>query len=324
MDTLLKLINASVLAGTPLLLGTIGETLTQKSGNMNLGVEGMMFIGAAFGLGASWYAEGLIGNGGALAALIGVLVAFLMGAFSALIYAFLTISLRANQNVTGLTLTIFGTGLGNFVGEFLAGKAGGFVAVSEQTKRIFGNVNFGPLSKIPVVGKAFFQYNWMVYFAIVLAIIVAYFLNRTRKGLNLRAVGEDPGTADASGINVAKNRYIATVIGGGICAIGGLYISMVTCDGVWVHNSVSGYGWLAVALVIFSTWSPARALYSALIFGCFTIMRYYVVIPGLSIQIYDMLPYAATIIVLIITSIRQSKEHAKPKGTGENYFREDR
>ena len=169
-----------------------------------------------------------------------------------------------------------------------------------------------------------FQYNWMVYFTIIIALVMSLFLNKTRKGLNLRAVGEDPATADAAGLSVVRYRYLATVIGGGICALGGLYISMVTCSGVWVHNSVSGYGWLAVALVIFATWSPLRGLYAGLIFGGLTIMRMYIPIPGIPIQIYDMLPYFATILVLIITSIKQIKEHSKPEGTGENYFREER
>ena len=324
MNIILNLINAAVLAGTPLLLGTLGEILTEKSGNLNLGVEGIMFIGAAGGLGASWYAEKIVGKGGMTPMLIGVIAAFIFGALAALIFAFLTISLKANQNVTGLTLTIFGTGLGNFIGEFLGIKAGGFVAVTDSTKNLYNNINLGSLAKMPILGKILFQYNWMVYFTIIIALAMSFFLNKTRKGLNLRAVGEDPATADAAGLSVVRYRYLATVIGGGICALGGLYISMVTCSGVWVHNSVSGYGWLAVALVIFATWSPLRGLYAGLIFGGLTIMRMYIPIPGIPIQIYDMLPYFATILVLIITSIKQIKEHSKPEGTGENYFREER
>lgn len=146
------------------------------------------------------------------------------------------------------------------------------------------------------------------------------FFNRTRVGLNLRAVGEDPATADAAGINTTVYKYMATVIGGGICGIGGMYMSMVTTSGVWVHNCVSGYGWLAVALVIFATWSPARGMLVALVFGGLTIMRMYINIPGLPAQIYDMFPYIATILVLVITSMRRSKEHAQPKSCGTELF----
>ena len=325
MDIVFNLLTVAVLAGTPLLLGTLGEILTEKSGNLNLGVEGMMFMGAIAGIAGSWFTEQWFSGGGFAAAFVGLITSFLAGCLGALIYAFLTITLRANQNVTGLTLTIFGTGFGNFFGELLGKKAGNFVAVTTETKNAFaGAMNFGPLSKIPVIGQLLFQYNWLVYLSIILAIAMAWFLNKTRTGLNLRAVGESPATADAAGINVAKYKYAATIIGGGICGIAGMYISMVTCSGVWVHNCVNGYGWLAVALVIFSTWSPSRALLCGLIFGGLKILRLYVSIPGVATQIYDMLPYIATILVLIITSIRQSKELAQPKSCGLNYFREDR
>jgi ABC-type uncharacterized transport system permease subunit len=324
MDNFVKFINAAVLAGTPLLLGTLGEILTEKSGNLNLGVEGMMFMGAISGLAGAWFAEQWFNWSGVPAALIALLISFVAGAFGALMYAFLTVTLRANQNVTGLTLAIFGTGFGNFFGELLGKRAGGFVTVTAHTKDAFANLNFGPLSKIPVIGRLFFSYNWLVYFAVIVAIALHLFLKHTRRGLNLRSVGESPATADAAGINVNLYKYLATIIGGGICGIGGMYMTMVTTNGVWVHDTVKGYGWLAVALVIFSTWSTARALYCGLIFGALTIIRLYVPIPGLAQQIYDMLPYAATIVVLIATSIRQSKEFAQPKSAGINYFREER
>lgn len=329
MNLLINILTAAVLAGTPLLLGTLGEILTEKSGNMNLGVEGMMFMGAIAGLsGAYYYEQGVIKAGGTpsgiMAALVALFASFLVGAFGALIYAFLTISLRANQNVTGLTLTIFGTGFGNFFGEYVGIKAGGYVAVGDTVKSAFASIKIPFLSEIPVIGRLFFRYNWIVYFAIIVAIVMAYFFKKTRVGLNLRAVGENPATADAAGINVTKYKYLATVIGGGICGIGGMYMSMVTTSGVWVHNCVSGYGWLAVALVIFAAWSPARALIAALVFGGLTILRLYLPIPGVPMQIYDMLPYAATILVLIFTSIRQSKENVMPKSCGLNYFREER
>jgi simple sugar transport system permease protein len=329
MDVLINFANAAVLAGTPLLLGTLGNIVTSKSGNLNLGVEGMMFMGAITGLlGAFLYEQAMAAAGieaiGFISAFVALVVSFAAGGFGALIYGFLTITLRANQNVTGLVLTIFGTGFANFFGEFAGLRAGGYVAVSSVTKGAFAPLSIPFLSDIPVLGPLFFQYNWMVYFALAVALIMAFFLFKTRVGLKLRAVGEDPAAADAAGISVSKYRYLATVIGGGICGIGGMYMSMVTTSGVWVHGCVTGYGWLAVALVIFATWSPVRGVLMAALFGGLMIVRFYIVVPGLPIQIYEMLPYLATILVLIITSVRQSKKHAMPASTGLNYFREDR
>ena len=307
IEILASLFPAAVLAGTPLLLGALGEILTERAGNLNLGVEGMMFMGAISGLAGSYfYEQAVLSSGGTpngvLSAIIAMITSMLAGMLGALIYSFLTISLRANQNVTGLTLTIFGPGFGNFFGEYIGQKAGG--------------LRIPVLSELPAVGPLLFNYNWLVYLAILLAVFLSWFLTRSRVGLNLRAVGEDPATADAVGINVTLYKYAATVIGGGICGIGGMYMSMVTTSGVWVHGCVSGYGWLAVALVIFSTWRPFRGMVVALIFG--------VSIPGLPAQIYDMLPYAATILVLVVTSMRSSREHAQPKSCGLNYFREER
>ncbi len=328
MDNLINLFNAAVLAGTPLLLGTLGNILTSKSGNLNLGVEGMMFMGAVSGLaGAYYYEQWAVAAFGAasglIASLAALFAAFLTGAFGALIYAFLTVTLRADQNVTGLTLAIFGTGFGNFFGEFMGIKASGYVAVGQTVKAAFSNLRIPVLSDIPYVGRLLFQYNWIVYFAIAVALLMAWFLGRARAGLNLRAVGENPATADAAGINVTRYKYMATVVGGGICGVGGMYMVMVTCSGVWVHNCVNGYGWLAVALVIFAAWSPAQALLAALIFGGLSILRMYVPL-GIPMQIYDMLPYVATVLVLILTSIRQSRERSQPAACGVNYFREER
>ena len=329
LEILGSLFPAAVLAGTPLLLGALGEILTERAGNLNLGVEGMMFMGAISGLAGSYfYEQAVLSSGGTpsgvISALIALITSMLAGMLGALIYSFLTISLRANQNVTGLTLTIFGTGFGNFFGEYIGQKAGGYVAVSSVTKAAFSGLHIPVLSDLPVLGSLLFSYNWLVYLAVLLAMLMSWFFARSRVGLNLRAVGEDPATADAVGINVTLYKYAATVIGGGICGIGGMYMSMVTTSGVWVHGCVTGYGWLAVALVIFATWRPFRGMVVALIFGGLTIMRMYVSIPGLPAQIYDMLPYAATILVLVVTSMRSSREHAQPRSCGLNYFREER
>jgi simple sugar transport system permease protein len=324
MTSLINLLNAAVLAGTPLLLASCGEILTEKSGSLNLGVEGMMYMGAIAGLAGAWYVEQWMGHGGIVAVLVAIIFAFLCGALGGLIYAVLTVSLRANQNVTGLTLAIFGTGFGRFFGEVLGHKAGGYVTVGAETKALYGRINFGKLSEIPVIGTLFFKYNWVVYFALLLAVIMSWFFTKTRKGLSLRAVGESPATADSAGINVTRYRYLAAIIGGGMCGLGGMYMSMVDQKGIWVHDCISGYGWLAIALVIFATWNPLRAIYASIIFGGLTVMYMYLPIKGLPVPIYRMFPYFATILVLIFTSIRQIKEHAQPAGTGLNYFREER
>ena len=327
MDTFINFFTAAVLAGTPLLFGTLGEILTEKSGNLNLGVEGMMFMGAVSGISTVFLLEVALGTemSGTMAVLLAIVGAFVMGAFGALIYSVLVVSLRTQQNVTGLALTIFGIGFGNFFGEFFGRFApwGGFISISESARSGFANLNIPVLSDIPILGPLLFNYNILVYLAVALAIIMAFFLNRTRMGLNLRAVGESPATADAASINVTRYKYLATCIGGGICGLGGMYIVMVTTRGVWVHNAVAGFGWIAVALVIFATWSPARALVGAFVFGGFTIMRFYVPL-GIPMQIYDQFPYIATILVLIFTSIRQIKEHSPPAQLGVNYFREER
>jgi len=232
--------------------------------------------------------------------------------------------MRTQQNVTGLALTIFGVGFGNFFGELMGRRSTtGFVSISAAAREGFASLQIPVLSDIPVLGPLLFSYNILVYLAILIAVAMTIFLNLTRWGLNLRAVGENPATADAASINVSRYKYMATCIGGGICGIGGMYIAMVTTSGVWVHNAVYGFGWISVALVIFATWSPSRALLGSLIFGGLTIMRFYVPL-GIPMQIYDTFPYIATILVLIVTSIRQIKEHSPPAHVGLNYFREER
>lgn len=319
-----KLFVAAILAGTPLLFGTVGEILTEKSGNLNLGVEGIMFMGGVAGLAGAYYYEQLVVNPiGWLSIVIAIVCAFICGAFGALLYGILTISFHANQNVTGLALTIFGTGFGNFFGEVMGNASGAsYVAVSSVTKLAFSNGIPG-LSSVPILGPLFFSYNIMVYLAIFIAISIGWFLNRTRTGLNLRAIGENPATADATGINVVRYKYISTCVGGGICALGGLYIVMVTCSGVWVNNCISGYGWLALALVIFATWNPLRAMLCALVFGILSVMRLYIPL-GIPMQIYDIFPYITTVIVLVAVSFKRSRENQPPASLGNAFFREER
>lgn len=318
MDMFINFLVAAVLAGTPLLFGTVGEIINEKAGHLNLGVEGMMAIGACAGFMAGYRSDSLI---------IAVIAAFLAGAAGALIYALLTVTFMADQNVTGLTLTIFGCGISNFIGEYnISRSETGNLKLPEHITSQIRNLDIPVLSDIPVVGKLLFSYNIFVYFGVVIAIIVFIYLNKTKSGLNLRTIGENPAAADAVGIHVARNKYTSLLIGGGICGIGGAYCSMIICGGVWISDSVNGLGWISVALVIFAAWSPLKAIGGSLVFGAFSVLKYYMPksIITLPNAFYDMLPFLITALILVITSVRKNKGRAQPASCGINYFREER
>lgn len=326
MNSIITLIFNAFLNGTPLMFGTMGEVLTEKSGNMNLGVEGMMYMGGAVGLAGAFYYEKLAGAGanGPVAVMIAILLAFLAGALGALIFSFLTISLRANQNVTGLALAIFGTGFGQFIGEYMRTTEGGYVAISNDLKTFFQSSPFPQVMQdIPVAGKLIFGQNIFVYLGIIIAVVMSIFINKTRFGLNLRAIGESPATADAAGINVTRYKYLATVIGGGISAIGGMVYIMTIAGCVWNHEGLAGEGWLAVALVIFCLWRPLNTIWGSALFGALMILYLRVQLPIPS-EIYKILPYIVTVAVLIFTSLRKKRENQPPESLGQSYFREDR
>lgn len=315
MDFFVNFFVAAVLAGTPLLFGILGEIINEKAGHLNLGVEGMMSIGAVGGFVVGYWTDNLV---------FALIAAFVTGMLGALIYAVLTVTFMADQNVTGLTLTIFGIGFSNFVGDFVREKSGSTsLKLPEGILDSLGKVEIPFLTDIPVLGKLLFNYNIFVYLGVAAAILCAIYLHRTKAGLNVRAVGENPAAADAAGIPVTKLKYLNLMLGGGLCGIGGAYCSMIICNGVWVTSCVNGLGWIAVALVIFATWNPNRAILAALVFGGFSVLKYYVpqVIPS---SIFDMIPFLMMIVVLVVTSIRFSKENAQPKSCGVNYFREER
>ena len=325
--TLLALFVAAVQNGTPLLFGTAGEILTEKSGNLNLGVEGMMYMGGALGLAGAFYYEKIAGANanGVVAVLLAIAFSFLAGAVGALIYSVITISLRANQNVTGLALAIFGTGVGQFIGEYMRTREGGFVAISNELKTYFHNSPFPDfLRELPVLGPLLFNHNVFVYLGVVMAAVMAWFLKKSRGGLHLRAVGESPATADAAGINVTRHKYLATIIGGGISAIGGMVYIMTIAGCVWNHEGLSGEGWLAVALVIFCLWRPVNSIWGSILFGALTILYVRLPLAFVPNQLYKILPYVMTVIVLIFTSMRNSKDKQPPASLGLPYFREDR
>ena len=318
----------AVAQGIPLMLGSTGETLTQKSGNLNLGVEGIMFMGGALGLGGVYYYEKLSSSpNGFVAILVGIFFAFLAGAIASLIFSFLTITLRANQNVTGLALSIFGTGIGQFIGEYMRVSENGYISVSNMLKGYFQNSPFPKgLQDIPVVGGILFGNSFFFYLAVACAVALYWYLNKTRSGLYLRSVGESPATADAAGINVTRYQYLATCIGAGISGMGGLYYTMDYIKGTWANDStIEALGWLAVALVIFATWRPMNAIWGAYLFGGLTWLYFYV--PNLtrsSQELFKMLPYLVTIAVLILISMRKKRENQPPAHLGLPYFREER
>ena len=318
----------AVAQGVPLMLGSTGETLTQKSGNLNLGLPGVMYVGAICGVIGSFMYE----NSGAemncfLAVGIPVLCCLFGSLLMGLLYCFLTVTLRANQNVTGLAMTTFGVGFGNFFGGSLIRLTDSEVpsiALSATSSYFKTSLPFA--ENLGWFGDLFLSYGALTYIAIIIALICSYFLKRTRSGLNLRAVGEDPATADAAGINVTMYKYRATCIGCMIAGLGGLYYVMDYASGIWSNDAFGDRGWLAIALVIFTMWRPAVGVLASILFGGLYIL--YLFIPSgtnLAVkELYKMLPYLVTIAVLIIVSLKKSRENQPPAHLGLSYFREER
>ncbi|MDD3959388.1 ABC transporter permease [Candidatus Saccharibacteria bacterium] len=302
-----------------LLLGTLGELLTERAGHLNLGVEGMMLLGGAIGYYAAVTTESLP------LALIAACLGSGMGAF---MYGFLTVTLRVNQNVTGLALTMFGMGLANAVGSKVAGTS---TPVSIQAYFEYQPFHIkNPANElIAYIDRAFLSHDLYVYLTILLAIVMTIFLFRSREGLALRLTGENAAAADASGIKVTRIKYMYIVIGGMLCGLGGLYLPLVQ-QGSWTDTITAGQGWLVVALVIFVRWHPIKAIFGSFVFGALSILGYSVQLnttlakmPIFNQFIMSMFPYILTIIVLVITSARK-KAWGGPAEIGHAYFREDR
>ena len=313
--------------GIPLLFGATGETLTEKSGNLNLGIPGIMYVGGICGVIGAFFYEQSGHMNGFLAVLIPLVCCLLGSLLMGLLYCFLTVTLRANQNVTGLAMTTFGVGFGNFFGGSLIKLTGSEVpsiALSATSAYFSRSLPFA--DKLGVVGKLFFSYGFLAYAAIILALVSSYVLKRTRVGLQLRAVGENPATADAAGIDIARYKFVATCVGSMIAGLGGLYYVMDYACGVWSNDAFGDRGWLAIALVIFTIWRPNVGILSSILFGGLYIL--YLFIPtgtNLAIkELYKMLPYVVTIVVLIVTSMRNKRENQPPESLGVPYFREER
>ncbi|MCR5088139.1 MAG: ABC transporter permease [Oscillospiraceae bacterium] len=329
MFDFISFIPRAVMQGVPLLLGSTGETLTEKSGNLNLGIPGIMYVGAISGvIGAFFYEQS---SGGEMNAFLGIAIPLLCSLLGSLLmgllYCLLTVTLRANQNVTGLALTTFGVGFGNFFGGSLIKLSGTDVPaiVLSRTSAYF-RASLPVAERLGWFGRIFLSYGFLAYFAVIVSLLAAYVLRHTRVGLHLRAVGESPTTADAAGINVAKYKYTATCLGSMIAGLGGLYYIMDYTSGIWSSDAFGDRGWLAIALVIFTVWRPNIGVLASFLFGGLYILHMYIP-SGMNLavkELYKMLPYVVTIIVLVLSSMRDKRENQPPASLGLAYFREER
>ena len=327
MFDFISFIPRAVVQGIPLLLGSTGETLTEKSGNLNLGIPGIMYVGAISGVIGSFFYEQSPNFAPLPAVLIPLGCCLLGSLLMGLLYCFLTVTLRANQNVTGLALTTFGVGFGNFFGGSLIKLSGSDLpsVILSATSNAF-RTSLPAAEKAGVFGKLLLSYGFLAYIAVIIALTAAYILNHTRVGLHLRAVGENPNTADAAGINVSKYKYVSTCAGSMIAGLGGLYYVMDYASGVWTNDAFGDRGWLAIALVIFTVWRPNVGVLASFLFGGLYILHMYIP-SGMNLavkELYKMLPYVVTIIVLVISSMRNKRENQPPASLGLAYFREER
>ena len=327
---MINLFISAIVFGTVILYGALGEILTEKSGNLNLGLPGVMYVGGISGvIGAFLYEQsmGSAGVNGFLAVLIPLVCCLLGSLLMGLLYCFLTVTLRANQNVTGLAMTTFGVGFGNFFGGSLIKISGADVpSIALSATSAYFSKKLPWADSLGWFGKIFLSYSFLAYGAIIIALVASYVLRRTRVGLYLRAVGENPATADAAGISITKYKYGATCIGSMIAGLGGLYYVMDYACGIWSNDAFGDRGWLAIALVIFTIWRPNVGILSSMLFGGLYIL--YLYLPtGTNLcvkELYKMLPYIVTIIVLVLTSMRNKREDQPPESLGQAYFREER
>ena len=309
-DTALVLtIAAAVGAAVPIALAGLGELLAERSGVLNLGLEGMMLVGAVVAF--------LVGDGTGslwLALVLGMAAA----AGLALVHAFLCVTLRANQIVSGLALVIFGTGLSTFVGKPVEGTP---LATDLRAVRL------GPLADLPVVGPVLFRQDPLVYATVVLAAVIAWYLDRTRPGLAVRAVGESPATADSTGLDVARIRYVHVVVGGALAGAGGAYLILAQVPAWSQDGTTSGLGWIALALVVFASWNPWRVLVGALLFGLARRANFFLQDAGVDVpaELLSMLPYVLTILVLVVWGSRDLRRRmGAPAALGLAFVRDER
>ena len=306
---------AAIGLGTPLIFATIGEIITERAGILNLGVQGMMLIGAVAGFWATFVTESLF---------LGVVVAVVAGAAFSTIHAFTSITLRVNQIVSGLALTLFGTGLASFLG-----RAGSDPLVGNPSKKVFESILTGGIADWPIVGPLIFGHDVLVYASWLVAVLASYYLFHTRMGLSLRAVGEDPASAESAGINVSRIRYIHVMVGGALAGLGGAYFSLALVP-TWQDDPIGAAGWVAVALVILASWRPGRAVFAAYLFGAaervqFTLQTVGEPWSNIPSTLLAMLPFVLAIIAMIVlTSGKRARLLGAPAALAIPYFREQR
>ncbi len=304
MNFIIEVLKATIPAGTPLLLGALGEIYVERSGILNLGVEGMMIMGAI----SAFSMTNITGN-----VWLGVLISIIIGGGMALIHAFNSITLKANQTLSGLALTMLGLGLSGLIGK-------GYIGVPLSGK--LHNLPVYGFKDIPIIGPIFFDQDPLVYISYVLTLIFWFFLFNTRFGIELRSVGESPDVADSAGINVAKIQYLATFIGGMMAGLGGAYLSVVYAP-AWIEGMTAGMGWIVLAITIFSLWRPERAILGSYFFGCIRVLQYRLQPLGISPNLLNMLPFIFTILVLMLAAREISRKRiSSPSSLGIPYFRE--
>ena len=318
MNVFLDFLLMAIPLGMTFLFGCTGEILTEKAGHLNLGIPGIMCMGGACGC----LALKAMGNAlpPVLIVIIAIIASFIGGALMGAIYSFLTVTLKSNQNVTGLAMTTFGVGTTKFIMSGMATTA----ATDYQYALSYFRFPFANS------GNSLQYCGVMVYLAIIIALVAAFALTRTRAGLHLRAVGENPATADAGGINITAYKYVFICVGSGIAALGGLFYIMDYSGSYEAYKSIEALGWLSIALVIFTLWRPVISIFGSAIFGILYLVGSRIpTLLGINLgmsatPLLQMLPYVVTIIVLIVTSIRKKRENQPPASLGLPYFREDR
>jgi simple sugar transport system permease protein len=303
MNLIISILQRTMVAGTPLLLGTVGEIITERSGILNLGIEGMMALGAIVGFSVTYTTKNLV---------LGLFAGILAGGVLALLHAFVSINIRGIQTLSGLAIAMIGSGLAGMLGK-------NYIGVPLPTR--FSEVAIPWLSKIPFIGPILFNRDPLFYTGIILAVLAWFILFKTRWGINIRSVGENPKAADALGINVGLVKYLSTFIGGCFAGFAGAYLTLAYMPS-WIEGMTGGRGWIVIALTIFAQWDPLRAILGAYIFGGVDVLQYILQPLGIPVPILKMTPYIVTLIILLITAREIMRKHlGAPKALGEPFIK---